>query len=78
MRSIGWNQDDTRLVSCSSDGAVYEWNVHAYKREGDCVVKNCSYTSLAVSGDARTTYAVGTDCTLKELNLMDSTVSILI
>ena len=57
------------------DGAVYEWNVLSSKREKECVVKSCSYTSLALSPDLRTTFAVGSDSTLKEMILADSNVS---
>lgn len=49
------------------DGAVYEWNVTSYKREGESVLKSCSYTGVAVSPDSRTTFAVGSDRTLKEI-----------
>lgn len=49
------------------DGAVYDWNVTSYKREGESVLKSCSYTSVAVSPDSRTTFAVGSDRTLKEI-----------
>lgn len=49
------------------DGAVYEWNVYNYKREGESVLKSCSYTSVSVSADGRTTFAVGSDRTLKEI-----------
>ena len=63
-----WSPDDTKLISCSMDGAVYEWNVQACKREKECVLKTCSYTSLAVTPDMRTTFAVGNDHTLKEID----------
>ena len=49
------------------DGAVYEWNVYTGKRDGESVLKSCSYTGVAVSPDGRTTYAVGSDKTLKEI-----------
>ena len=70
-----WSADDSRLVSCSMDGAVYEWNVQAAKREKECVLKSCSYTSVSLSPDLRSTFAVGSDRTLKELVLADSQVS---
>ena len=57
------------------DGAVYEWNVQAAKREKECVLKSCSYTSVSLSPDLRTTFAVGSDRTLKELVLADSQVT---
>lgn len=56
------------------DGAVYEWNVLSGKREKECVLKNCSYTSVALSPDMRSTFAVGSDRTLKEMILSDSQV----
>ena len=62
-----WSQDDSKIISCGMDGAVYEWNVTSYKREGESVLKSCSYTSVAVSPDSRTTFAVGSDRTLKEI-----------
>ena len=74
VRCIMWSPDDSHLVSCSMDGAVYEWNVEMCKRERESVLKTCSYTSLALTPDLRTTFAVGSDCTLKEIILADSNV----
>ena len=67
VRQVIWSQDDSKIISCGMDGAVYEWNVSNYKREGESVLKSCSYTSVAVSPDGRTTFAVGSDRTLKEI-----------
>ena len=53
---------------------MYEWNVQECKREGESVLKSCSYTSLALTPDLRTTFAVGSDCTLKEIILAESNV----
>ncbi|KAL0966818.1 hypothetical protein UPYG_G00300520 [Umbra pygmaea] len=67
VRSVVWSIDDSRLVSCGMDGAVYEWNTLNSKRESESVLKSCSYTGLTLSPDAKTVFAVGTDCTLKEI-----------
>lgn len=67
MRGIEWSLDDTRLVSCGMDGAVYEWNTQTGKRESESVLKSCSYTGVAFSSDYKTILAVGTDLTLKEI-----------
>ncbi|XP_070976350.1 cilia- and flagella-associated protein 57 [Oncorhynchus clarkii lewisi] len=67
VRAIVWSTDDSRLVSCGMDGAVYEWNTLNSKRESESVLKSCSYTGVAISPDAKTIFAVGTDCTLKEI-----------
>ncbi len=72
-----WSQDDSQLVSCSVDGAIYDWNIQECKRERECVLKSCGYTSLTFTADLRTTFAVGSDRTLKEINLQDSNVRIL-
>lgn len=57
------------------DGAIYEWNVLACRREKECVLKTCAYTSISLSPDLRSTYAVGTDHTLKEIILAEANVS---
>ena len=75
IRCLLWNPDDSHLVSCGMDGAIYDWNVQNVKRERECVLKSCSYTSIAITPDLRTTFAVGSDRTLKEVILADSTVS---
>uniref|UniRef100_A0A8C7F2S6 Cilia and flagella associated protein 57 n=1 Tax=Oncorhynchus kisutch TaxID=8019 RepID=A0A8C7F2S6_ONCKI len=67
VRSIAWSGDDSRLVSCGMEGAVYEWNTLTSKRESESVLKSCSYNSVTISPDAKTIFAVGTDCTLKEI-----------
>uniref|UniRef100_A0A665U2J0 Cilia and flagella associated protein 57 n=1 Tax=Echeneis naucrates TaxID=173247 RepID=A0A665U2J0_ECHNA len=67
VRSIKWSQDDSWLVSCGMDGAVYEWNTQTGKRESENVLKTCSYTGVAYSSDCKTILAVGTDLTLKEI-----------
>ncbi|MCJ8731889.1 hypothetical protein PDJAM_G00204930 [Pangasius djambal] len=67
VRSVVWSADDSRLVSCGMDGAVYEWNALTGQRESESVLKSCSYTSVALSPDTRSILAVGSDCTLKEI-----------
>lgn len=49
------------------DGAVYEWESFSGKRIGESVLKSCSYTSVDVTPDGRTSFAVGSDRTLKEV-----------
>nr|XP_044626517.1 cilia- and flagella-associated protein 57 isoform X2 [Equus asinus]XP_044626518.1 cilia- and flagella-associated protein 57 isoform X2 [Equus asinus] len=67
IRSIVWNADDSKLISCGTDGAVYEWNLSTGKRETECVLKSCSYNSVTISPDAKVIFAVGSDQTLKEI-----------
>ncbi|XP_053325091.1 cilia- and flagella-associated protein 57 [Spea bombifrons] len=68
VRSIAWSTDDSKLVSCGLDGAVYEWNSLLGKRESECVLKSCSYNSVALAPDSKTIFAVGSDQSLKEIS----------
>ncbi|KAJ3595489.1 hypothetical protein NHX12_004792 [Muraenolepis orangiensis] len=65
VQAVVWSTDDGRLVSCGTDGAVYEWNTLSGKRESESVLKSCVYTGVAISPDARTIFAAGTG--LKEI-----------
>ena len=75
MKSIIWSADDSKIVSCGLDGAVYEWETMSGKRVGESVLKSCHYTGVAVTPDGKTTFAVGSDKTLKEIS--DSSVSLI-
>ena len=70
IRSIFWTSDDTKIVSAGMDGAVYEWGIKEFKRDGerDNVLKSCQYTSVVASTDARSIFAVGSDKKLKEIS----------
>lgn len=68
VKSIVWSADDSKLVSCGLDGAVYEWETYTGKRVGESVLKSCHYTGVAVTPDGKTTFAVGSDKTLKEIS----------
>jgi len=68
VKSVVWSSDDTRVVTCGIDGAVYEWEVLTGRRLAENVLKLCSYTGVALSPDAKTTFAVGSDHTLKEIS----------
>ncbi|XP_060062057.1 cilia- and flagella-associated protein 57 isoform X2 [Erinaceus europaeus] len=67
IRSVVWNFDDSRLISCGTDGAVYEWSLSTGKRETECVLKSCSYHCVTISPDSKIIFAVGSDQTLKEI-----------
>ena len=68
VRSVVWSGDDSKIVSCGMDGALYEWDTYSGKRVGEFVLKSCSYTSVAITPDGKNTYAVGSDKTLKEVS----------
>lgn len=67
VQAIRWSADDSKLISCGLDGAVYEWDPQTMQRTGDSVLKSCAYTSVACTPDAGTTFAVGSDRTMKQI-----------
>ena len=73
VKGVVWSLDDIRLVTCGVDGAVYEWEVLTGRRANENVLKSCSYSGVALSPDAKNTFAVGSDHTLREIS--DSQVS---
>jgi len=68
VKGLVWSVDDMRIATCGVDGAVYEWEVLTGRRVTENVLKSCSYTGVALSPDAKTTFAVGSDHTLKEIS----------
>ncbi|NXJ02798.1 CFA57 protein, partial [Psophia crepitans] len=68
IHAVKWSADDSKFVSCDTHGAVYEWNLLTGKRESECVLKSCIYSSIALSSDAKIIFAVGSDQTLKEIS----------
>uniref|UniRef100_A0A3B3URW1 Cilia and flagella associated protein 57 n=1 Tax=Poecilia latipinna TaxID=48699 RepID=A0A3B3URW1_9TELE len=67
VRNVEWSFDDSRLVSCGTDGAVYEWNTHTGKLECETVLQGCSYSGATFSWDYKTVLAVGSDLILREI-----------
>ncbi|BFZ16806.1 hypothetical protein BsWGS_19845 [Bradybaena similaris] len=67
VKAVVWSADDSKLISCGMDGAVYEWDAFTGKRTNESVWKTCAYTSVTVTPDAKSTFAVGSDRTLKEI-----------
>lgn len=68
VQSIFWSSDDSRIVTASTDGAVYEWKLKDLKRDRESVQKSCSYYCVAASLDMRSIFAVGSDRKLKEID----------
>ncbi|NXP45592.1 CFA57 protein, partial [Heliornis fulica] len=68
VHAVKWSADDTKFVSCDTHGAVYEWNLLTGKRDSECVLKSCIYSSIALSSDAKIIFAVGSDQTIKEIS----------
>ncbi|ORX44505.1 WD40 repeat-like protein [Piromyces finnis] len=69
INSVKWSKDDTKMVSCGKDGAVYLWSVEnsSKRREGEHVLKNCDYTCAVLAHNNSSIYVVGSDKALKEI-----------
>ncbi|KAG5833516.1 hypothetical protein ANANG_G00276740 [Anguilla anguilla] len=67
LRYVVWSEDDSKLVSCGTDGVVYTWDTQSGELESECAHKSCLYTNVCISPDGESIFAVGTDCTLKEI-----------
>jgi len=67
VRSVVWTDNDVELISGGADGAVYEWNVATSRRVSENVIKQCQYNGVAVTKDARSIVAVGSD-SIKEIS----------
>lgn len=68
IKNVLWSFDDSKLISCGMDGAVYEWDPMTGKRLGELVNKGCSYTGVTATPDGKTSFAVGSDRKLKEIS----------
>ena len=73
VRSIYWTNDDLKLISAGMDGAIYEWSLKDLgstsgvvgKRDGESIMKTCSYSCAIATPDTKAIFAVGSDKTLK-------------
>jgi WD40 repeat protein len=67
VKSVHWGADDTTIVSCGLDGAVYQWDWEDCKRLSEYVQKGTHYHCAL--GNAESVFAVGSDQMMKELEL---------
>ncbi|NXJ07760.1 CFA57 protein, partial [Odontophorus gujanensis] len=66
--AVKWSADDSKCFSCDTHGAVYGWNLSTGKREMECVLTSCVYSSIALYSNSKIIFAVGSDQTLKEIS----------
>ncbi|XP_038207858.1 cilia- and flagella-associated protein 57 [Zerene cesonia] len=64
---LAWSANDLTLVSCGSEGAVYEWNMSSGQRVGEVILKTNQFSACAVNSNGKTTYGVGSDGEIKEI-----------
>ncbi|EQC33951.1 hypothetical protein SDRG_08631 [Saprolegnia diclina VS20] len=70
VNAIVWKHGDRKLVSCGSDGSIFQWDVRNAVKVGDGHTHpRCNYSDIALAADSALLYASGTDGTLKEIDL---------
>ncbi|KAL0901492.1 hypothetical protein ABMA27_006736 [Loxostege sticticalis] len=64
---LAWSSNDLTLVSCGTEGAVYEWSMSTGQRVGEVILKTNQFNACAVNSIGKTTYGVGSDGEIKEI-----------
>lgn len=57
IRDIQWTQNDVRLMSVGSEGAIYQWEMVNGMRAAEVIAKKVMPNTVAVSSDSSTVYA---------------------
>jgi hypothetical protein len=56
-----------KLVSCGTEGALYEWDMFSGTRVGEIIAKGCIFTSAAATTDGKTSFGTGSDGCIMEV-----------
>ncbi|XP_028156155.1 cilia- and flagella-associated protein 57 [Ostrinia furnacalis] len=64
---LAWSTNDLTLVSCGTEGAVYEWSMSTGQRVGEVILKTNQFNACAVNSIGKTTYGIGSDGEIKEI-----------
>nr|CAD7457121.1 unnamed protein product [Timema tahoe] len=68
VRSVVWTNNDQKMVTCGTEGAVYEWDITTGKRVGEIIAKACIFTGVAVTSEGKSSYGVGSDGLIREIS----------
>ncbi|KAJ8735588.1 hypothetical protein PYW07_007208 [Mythimna separata] len=64
---LAWSANDLTMISCGTEGAVYEWSMVTGQRVGEIILKTNQFSGCAVNGNGKTTYGIGSDGEIKEI-----------
>ncbi|XP_022822197.1 cilia- and flagella-associated protein 57 isoform X2 [Spodoptera litura] len=64
---LAWSANDLTMISCGTEGAVYEWSMVTGQRVGEIILKTNQFYGCAVNGNGKTSYGVGSDGEIKEI-----------
>lgn len=63
-----WAPNDTKLVTCGLDGAIYVFNTKSGERDMDIVHPNSIYMDLAISNDTNQIFPAAQDGRFREIH----------
>ncbi|XP_077289414.1 cilia- and flagella-associated protein 57-like [Arctopsyche grandis] len=66
IRALSWAGRDDKIVSCGSDGAIYEWSMMTSQRVSEVIMKSNDFTGCSATSDGKSSYIVGIDGEVKE------------
>lgn len=66
VRSLSWSPNDSSLVSCGSDGAIYQWDPVTGQRKNEVVNRGVDYTSISIDSNEKI-WAASTDGQIREI-----------
>ncbi|XP_021188779.3 cilia- and flagella-associated protein 57 isoform X1 [Helicoverpa armigera] len=67
ITSLSWSAKDLTMISCGTEGAVYEWSMVTGQRVGEVILKTNQFNACAVNSIGKTVYGVGSDGEIKEI-----------
>lgn len=67
VTGISWMHDDYKMVSCGTEGAVYEWQISTTRRISETIIKSCQFADVNMTNDGKSVFAVGSDGRLREI-----------
>nr|CAD7403161.1 unnamed protein product [Timema cristinae] len=62
VRGVVWTNNDQKMVTCGTEGAVYEWDITTGNRVGEIIAKACVFTGVAVTSEGNGSSVKGELC----------------
>lgn len=67
IKSVVWSQNDMRLVSIGSEGAMYEWDMSNGRRNNEVYLKGISLNDVALTAEGTFAYCISSDSKIREI-----------
>ncbi|KAJ9581157.1 hypothetical protein L9F63_023662, partial [Diploptera punctata] len=66
--SMIWTRKDNMMISCGTEGAIYEWDIVTGARVNEVITKEVIYTGVVAINSGDVTYATGSDYCITEVS----------